>query len=136
IESPRITPMVATPLTSLVGHLRRISSSAAALTDRDLLDAFQARRDEAAFATLVRRHGPMVYGVCRRILANSPDADDAFQATFLVLVKKASVIGRPELLASWLYGVACRTAHKARVMRARRRFRERPLTPMHQPEII
>jgi RNA polymerase sigma factor (sigma-70 family) len=125
--------MVVTPLTSLVGHLRRITTDAARLTDRELLDAFQTRRDEAAFESLVRRHGPMVHGVCRRILADSPEVDDAFQATFLVLVKKAAVIDRPELLGNWLYGVACRTAHKARVLRARRHVRERPLTAMHQP---
>ena len=103
------------------------------VTDAQLLGRFVAERDEAAFAALVRRHGPMVLSVCRRVLGNRHDTDDAFQATFLVLVKKAAAIDRPELLGNWLYGVACRTAHKARVLRARRNARERPLTPMHQP---
>jgi RNA polymerase sigma factor (sigma-70 family) len=122
----------------LMGHLRRIavSSGRAAMTDAELLAAFRARRDELAFETLVRRHGPMVFGVCNRILAGRHDAEDAFQATFLVLVRKAHAIGRPELLANWLYGVASRTACKARAVLARRRFREQPLTDLHHPPAI
>src|SRR5260370_1239300 len=120
-------------LNGLIGHLRcaALAAGGAASTDRALLEEFLARRDEAAFEALVRRHGPMVYGVCRRILPGGHDAEDAFQTTFLVLVRKAHAIGRPELLANWLHGVACRTAQKARVMLARRHFRERPLTDMH-----
>src|SRR5690349_15437668 len=78
--------------------------------DEELLKQFVARRDEAAFAVLVRRHGPMVWGVCRRALVHRQDAEDAFQATFLVLVRKAGSIGRPKLLANWLFGVARRAA--------------------------
>jgi RNA polymerase sigma factor (sigma-70 family) len=95
------------------------------LSDAALLEQFLSRRDEAAFATLVRRHGPMVQGVCRRLLRDPDDADDAFQATFLVLVRKAAALSRRELLANWLYGVAYRTALKARGLKARRLARER-----------
>src|SRR5688572_678669 len=82
----------------------------APLTDGELLDAFLNRGDEAAFEAIVRRHGPMVLGVCRRILGRSADAEDAFQAAFLVLVCKARSIVPRDLVGHWLYGVACRTA--------------------------
>lgn len=87
--------------------------------DFELLNRFSASRDEAAFEALVLRHGPMVQGVCRRILGDVHAAEDAFQAVFLVLARKSNSIRRPELLANWLYGVACRIARKART-RARR----------------
>ncbi len=103
------------------------------MTDGQLLDGFVARRDEAAFAALVRRHGPMVLGVCRRVLRHAQDAEDAFQATFLVLARKAVAIGRRELLGNWLYGVAYRTALDARAAAARRRTRERQVDPMPEP---
>src|SRR5437764_2270629 len=94
-------------------------------TDGQLLERFLASRDESAFETLVRRHGPMVLGVCRRVLGNLHDAEDAFQATFLVLVHKASSIHPREQVGNWLYGVAHRTALKARGADARRRAKER-----------
>jgi RNA polymerase sigma factor (sigma-70 family) len=101
-----------------------------ARTDRELLDSFVQRRDDAAFAALVRRHGPMVLSVCRRVLRQAEDTEDAFQATFLVLAKKADRLKRPDLLANWLYGVAYRTAQHARERAARRQQREREAATM------
>lgn len=95
------------------------------ISDADLLERFSLRRDEAAFAALVNRHGPMVQGVCRRILGDAHAAEDVFQAVFLVLVRKSSTIRRPELLANWLYGVAFRIARKARIKAIRHEARER-----------
>src|SRR5262249_48938844 len=94
------------------------------LPDRDLLERFQAQRDQAAFHTLLRRHGPMVLDVCRGVLGDSPDADDAFQATFLVLAQKAGSIRKGASLGSWLHGVAYRTALKARAQSAARQRHE------------
>ncbi len=96
------------------------------LTDGQLLEQFASCRDEAgetAFAALVARHGPMVLWVCRGLLGNADDADDAFQATFLVLAKRARSIRNPELLGNWLYGVARKTAQKSKARRARWRKR-------------
>ncbi len=101
-------------------------------TDSGLLEQFVARRDEAAFAALVRRHGPLVLGVCRRVLRDAHDAEDAFQATFLVLARKAESLARPERVGNWLHGVAVRVACAARARAARRQRREavvRPVTP-------
>ncbi len=98
------------------------------LTDGSLLDRFRsgpAEDAEAAFAVLVDRHGPMVLHVCRRILGDRHDAEDAAQATFLVLARQARTIRRTDSVASWLYGVAARVASRARRDAARRRVRER-----------
>jgi RNA polymerase sigma factor (sigma-70 family) len=94
-------------------------------SDRELLDRFHRLRDQSAFEQLVRRHGPMVLGVCRRTLLHAHDAEDAFQATFLVLVRKAGSLQNPELLANYLYGVAYRVARKARTRIARQSQCER-----------
>jgi DNA-directed RNA polymerase specialized sigma24 family protein len=101
----------------------------ARLTDGELLAAYVVRRDQAAFATLVQRHGPMVLGVCRRILRNDADAEDAFQATFLVLIRKASTIRTKALVSNWLYGVAQNTALQAKALNRRRQTKEREAGP-------
>src|SRR5437660_12158469 len=95
------------------------SSEAASRTDGQLLRSYIRSREEAAFAALVQRHGPMVWGVCRRVLGSDHDAEDAFQATFLVLVRKAASIVQREKVANWLYGVAHHTARKARATAAK-----------------
>jgi RNA polymerase sigma factor (sigma-70 family) len=99
-------------------------------TDRQLLNRFRAQRDEEAFAELVRRHGPMVLGVCRRVLGDGHAAEDAFQATFLLLVRKSKSLRDPELLANWLYGVAYRTALKTRSRASRQRTIEQRAVEM------
>ena len=122
--------MLANSGNTIIRHLRRavLFQEGAGLTNGQLLAAFISRKDETAFEALVRRHGPMVLSVCRRVLRNSHDADDAFQATFLVLIRKAASIGLPELLANWLYGVAYNTARKARAAASKRRQREKPMS--------
>ena len=92
----------------------------ASASDEELLLAIASKRDEDAFEALLRRHGPMVWAVCRRVLRHTQDAEDAFQATFLVLIRKAGSIRKRTSLPSWLHGVAYRTSHKARVMNVRR----------------
>jgi RNA polymerase sigma-70 factor (ECF subfamily) len=104
------------------------------LSDGQLLGCFAARRDEAAFEALIQRHGPMVWGVCRRILRDHHDAEEAFQATFLVLARKAPSIAHRELVANWLYAVAYKTAVRARAMASKRQARERQVTEMPEPE--
>src|SRR5262249_84860 len=88
--------------------------------DHELMEQFVALRDDAALTALVRRHGSMVYHLCRRVLRNEQDAEDAFQATFLVLARKAHTLRSQESVGNWLYGVAYRTALKARSAAARR----------------
>jgi RNA polymerase sigma factor (sigma-70 family) len=120
----------------VIEHLRRVAlpPDGSTLTDGQLLQHFIADRDEAAFAALLCRHGPMVLGVCRRVLAHAHDAEDAFQATFLVLVRKAPSVVPREAIGNWLYGVAHTTALRAKVAAAKRRRREKQVQVMPEPE--
>jgi RNA polymerase sigma factor (sigma-70 family) len=113
-------------------HLRRVGCR---LTDGQLLERFVRRRECAALELLVQRHGPMVWAVCRRILPNYHDAEDAFQATFLVLARKASSVKPREMVGNWLYGVARQTAMKARATTAKQRARERQVPEMPEPAV-
>src|SRR5262245_30846410 len=97
------------PWSGVVRHLRQVVAETD-LADQELLTRFARGRDAAAFAALVRRHGSMVLGVCRRLLRDAHDADDAFQATFLALALHAGRVRRPAALAGWLYRVAYRVA--------------------------
>jgi RNA polymerase sigma factor (sigma-70 family) len=114
--------MTGESLNLLLRQVRRLAgcSGEGHATDRLLLERFVESREDGAFAELARRHGPMVWGVCRGVLRNWHDAEDAFQATFLVLARKAPSIRRPEALAGWLYGVAYHLARKAQAGAARR----------------
>jgi RNA polymerase sigma factor (sigma-70 family) len=125
--------------TNQLGHIIRGLRGAAHhaddadLTDAQLLDSYVHGREDAPFAALVRRHGPMVWGVCRRVLRGHQDAEDAFQATFLVLVRKAASVVPRHMVANWLYGVAYHTAHKARATAAKRGVRERQVSVLPEP---
>jgi RNA polymerase sigma factor (sigma-70 family) len=106
--------MADAPLRLLLRHLHRGRAAPDTAGDAELLDRFVRSRDEAAFELLVWRHGTLVYNVCRRVLRDAHAAEDAFQATFLVLARKAASVGRGEALAGWLYRVAYRAALRAR----------------------
>ena len=128
--------MTTTKMSEVIQHLRKavLLQDGAGLTDRQLLECFISSREEAAIAALVRRHGPMVWAVCHRVLHNHHDAEDAFQATFLVLVRKAASIVSREMFANWLYGVAHQTALNAKQVAAKRRGRERQVIEMPEPK--
>jgi RNA polymerase sigma factor (sigma-70 family) len=128
--------MATAPTGTVIGQLRRIilRHDTVGKTDGQLLSCFIDAKDEMAFAELVHRHGPMVLGVCRRVLGNHHDAEDAFQATFLILVRKASFVRARERVANWLHGVALRTAMKAKTMTAKRQVREKQVADLSEPE--
>jgi RNA polymerase sigma factor (sigma-70 family) len=123
------------PLNKVIEHLCRtvLLREGHELTDAELLERFVSQHEDAAIEILVCRHGPMVAGVCHRLLRNHHDAEDAFQATFLVLVRRAASISRGGLLANWLYGVAHQTALKSRQTAAKRARRERQVADMPEP---
>ncbi len=117
-------------LTDVIRYVRRIvGAEHKARTDRELLTTFTTHNDQAAFTTLVKRHGPMVMGICRRVLHHLQDAEDAFQATFLLLARHSADIRNQESLASWLHGVAYRMAHNAKRSTFRRRKYEEKVKP-------
>src|SRR3954447_12750603 len=123
-------------MNELLPYIRRMAMRAAldGLTDAQLLESFLAEQDQAAFAALVRRHGPLVLGVCRRVLHNWHDAEDAFQATFLVLARKADSVGQGTSVGSWLYQVAYHMALKAQKQTVNRRKREERATSRPEPD--
>ena len=123
--------MASTQATAILRHIRELAAAGQAgdLPDRQLLEQFHAAHEEAAFAALVRRHGPLVLGVCRRVLGNAHDAEDAFQAAFLILARKAHAIRKHESLGGWLYQVAFHAALRARRQAALRRQHERQAGP-------
>jgi RNA polymerase sigma factor (sigma-70 family) len=118
--------MATRPAALLLQHIRKLAAANGAerSTDRELLERFNRERDEAAFTTLLRRHGPMVLRVAQRHLQQPADLEDVFQATFLLLVRKASGLHGKESVGNWLYGVAYRLALKTHRAAARRRTHE------------
>jgi RNA polymerase sigma factor (sigma-70 family) len=120
-------------LSTVLVRLRDAAGAGAdRVTDADLLGRFVRQRDAAAFELLFWRHGPLVWGVCRRLLGDSPDAEDAFQAVFVVLAQKAGTVARPEALAGFLHRVAWRTALNARTARRRRSAHEQPMRDLSE----
>jgi RNA polymerase sigma factor (sigma-70 family) len=123
-------------LQAILRHLRRAVAlpDSGCPSDEQLLSLFVGTRDDEAFEALVRRHGPMVLRVCHRILGDPHEADDAFQATFLVLATKAASVVPAGMLPNWLYGVARQTAVRARAATAKRRRRERQVLHLPEPQ--
>jgi RNA polymerase sigma factor (sigma-70 family) len=120
-------------LDQMVHRVRRAVLLHGGMSDGELLDRFIADRDEVAFAGLVARHGAMVFAVCRRVVGHVQDAEDAFQATFLVLVRKAESVLPRDAVGNWLYGVAYRTSLAAKAQSAKRRAREAQVHDMPHP---
>ena len=126
--------MASGQVTNVLHYLRGLFRAPGAdQSDRQMLERFAATRDEAAFAALVERHAPLVWGACRRVLGNEPDAEDAFQATFLVLARRAGSVRWRDEIGNWLYAVAVTVARKAKAQAARRRSREREAQAMSNP---
>jgi RNA polymerase sigma factor (sigma-70 family) len=131
----RLKSMPTSPLNRVIQHvLADVGPDGAGMTDGELVARFLSSRDDNALAALVRRHAPMVWGVCCRLLHNHDDAEDAFQATFLVLVRKAADVPR-QAVATWLYGVARQTAVRLRALAAKRGRREKQVVNMPEPTL-
>lgn len=130
--------MATAQMDAVIQHLRRtiLRQDGAGWSDGQLLASFIDQKDEAAFEALVRRHGPMVFGVCHRVVRNHHDAEDALQATFLVLARKASSVRPREQVANWLHGVALRIAMRAKAMSVKRRGREKQVMEMPEPATV
>jgi RNA polymerase sigma factor (sigma-70 family) len=129
--------MATSVLNGVIRNIRRtLIDDATRITDGQLMEALLSDGEGAAFESLVRRHGPMVLGVCRRVLRNEADAEDSFQATFLVFIRKAGSISPPEKVGNWLHGVALRTALAARKMGAKRRAKERKSADLPQAGML
>ncbi len=124
--------MATTPMNRVIQHLVA-ACGRDGMTDGELLTRFLSGRDEDALAALIARHGPMVWGVCCRVLRHPHDAEDAFQATFLVLVQKAATLPNRETVGNWLHGVARQTAVRMRALAARRGLREKQVAVMPEP---
>jgi RNA polymerase sigma factor (sigma-70 family) len=122
------------PLKYVLDHLRVAARPQEA--DGQLLDRFVRSRDEVAFETLVRRHGPMVLGVCRRLLLTAEDAEDAFQATFLILATKAASVRPRQRVGAWLHGVAYLAARKTKATTTRRHAREKQVRSLPEPATV
>src|ERR1700722_10340435 len=127
--------MATSPMSVVIQQLRTaFGRDGAEMTDGELLTLFLNSRDNAALAALIRRHAPIVWGVCHRLLRSHHDAEDAFQATFLVLVRKAASVVPREAVGNWLYGVAHQIAVRLRAMAAKKGGRERQVVEM--PETV
>ena len=121
----------------IIGYIRQtVRPSVADLTDGQLLRQYLERRDEDAFAVLVRRHGPMVLAVCRRLLGHAQDAEDAFQATFVILARKGHRITVQQTISGWLHGVAYRVAQDVRRRTIRRKAKEQQVQDMPHPSVL
>ncbi len=129
---------MSTTTSEFLRHLRTLTARQAigSLSDQQLLERFRLERSEASFAVLVQRHGPMVLSVCRRVLHNLQDVEDAFQATFLVLAKKAATLRQPPLLSGWLHGVAYHVALRLKAKTQRRTVHEQRVDPLSSSDAM
>src|SRR5262245_57377941 len=137
-QSGQRETMVTGHMNHVIQRLRRAAlvRDGSAQAAGQLLETYLTRRDEAALEALLARHGPMVWGVCRRVLGDYHDAEDAFQATFLVFVRKATSVTPRAMLANWLYGVAHQTALNIRASVRKRQRREQPMANLPEPPVM
>src|SRR5262245_15477957 len=125
---------MATGLREVLSHLRQTLPPDGSISDGQLLTRFVAMRDESAFTALLRRHGGMVLGLAQRLVGHAQDAEDVFQATFLILARRAGSVCKQESVGNWLYGVAYRTARRVRASNVRRQAVELPELAAEPPE--